>query len=163
VAEGASVAVLRWRTRAIGCLLPLMMAAAVIFAAGALLPSVAASLSESGRGSWMGAAGLTIGSVNLPMALFALAMSAEVIRQGWRWADEVAARATPAALVPHRSTFLRPIPWSEIRDVRIERTRHVASLVIVRRRGGTRTIRNIDDEDGAGDRFMEAARARLLT
>lgn len=159
--KSGSVDRLRWH-RGVGCLLPLIVFASVLFAIAAFSPALVEDLADGRRGDilrWTAA--VTVAGVNVPVALAALWLGWETFRFGWRWADEFAVVATPLGLVPHRSTWARPIAWEEIVDVRYMRIHRAHALMIVLRNGRVRTIRGVDGE-GAGD-FAARARSRLST
>jgi hypothetical protein len=97
---------------------------------------------------------------HLPLALVGVYLLWEAIKIGWRWADQVAVSATPQGLVPHHSLLMKPIAWSDITDVRVDRSGPAPRLVISLTNGGSRAIRMIDDEGGGAESFAEAARQR---
>lgn len=153
---------LRWRTGAIGCLLPLLVLTTTLFAFAATRPSLAAELADERRGhliAWTSS--LSAAGINVPLALLALYLGWETIRLAWRWIDEIAVAATDRGLVPHRSLFMRPIAWAEIADVRFVRLGRAPSLLISLREGGSRSIRGVDNEGGAAEHFAASARRRL--
>jgi hypothetical protein len=146
----------------IGCLMPLLLITCLLFGGAALKPSLAADLAESRSGSLVGlTTGMTMGGINIPLALFALYLGWELFRFGWRWADGIAVRATASGLVPHGSTLLKPIAWHDIGDLSYALVGRAPSLVIKLRNGSTRTIRGIDNDNGAAEQF--AAYARQLS
>ena len=158
---GEPTTALRWRTCVIGCLLPIMLIACLLFGIAAVKPSLAMELAESRRGGLIGlTTGMTFSGVNIPLVLFAIYLGWEVVRFAWRWADVIAVRATTWGLVPHGSTLLKPMPWREIDDVSYALVGRAPSLVIKLRNGTTRTIRGIDNDEGAAEKF--AAHARQL-
>ena len=160
-ADEARAATLRWRTGMIGCLLPLMLLATILFGLAAFRPALVAELAGQRRGGWLiWTQSVSWAGVNLPVAALALYLAWQTFRFGWRWADRVAVTADGFGLVPHRSTFLRPMAWAEIEDVRFVRLGRAPALLVRLRGGGARTIRGIDNEDGAAERFAEAARKR---
>lgn len=153
---------LRWRTGAIGCLFPLMVAATVLFGGAALRPSLAADLADERRGQLIAwTSELTMAGVNVPLALLACYLGWETFRFAWRWIDEIAVAATPEGLVPHGSLFMKPIAWRDVADIRFIMSGRAPGLLISLRDGRQRAIRGVDDEAGAADRFLEAARLRM--
>ena len=82
---------LRWRTGAFGCLVPLLVLTTILFALAAVRPTLAAELAGQRGGALIGyTSAMTLGGVNVLLALFALYLAWEAFRFGWRWADEVA-------------------------------------------------------------------------
>jgi hypothetical protein len=153
---------LRWRTGALGCLLPVMVLATALFGLAALRPELVAEMADQRRGGWLAwTAAVTVAGVNLPVAAIALYLAWETFRFGWRWADQVAVTAGDFGLVPHRSTFLPPMPWAEIEDVRFVRIGRAPTLLVQLRGGRSRAIRGVDNEGEAAERFAAAARERV--
>jgi hypothetical protein len=156
------VELLRWRTGALGCLLPLVVAATLLFAIAAIRPTLAADLADERRGALIGlTSGISVAGVNVPLALLALYLAWETFRFGWRWADQIAMAATDRELLPHASLFMKPISFSEVQDVRFITIGRAPSLLVVLRTGGSRTIRGVDNQEGAAERFAAAVRERL--
>ena len=157
---------LRWRTRAIGCLLPLLAVATVLFGIAAFSPALFDELAGGRRGQWIEwTSAVTVAGVNLPLALLTLYLLWETFRSAWRWADEVAVRITEEVIVPHGSLFMRPVPWSAIADVRVVQlpsARALTPALLIELRDGRRhRIKGIDNENAAAERFAAAARTRL--
>jgi hypothetical protein len=159
--DAGRVEELRWRTGALGCLVPVMVAATALFVVAAIRPDLVADMAEHRRGGWLAwTSAVTFGGVNVPVAALALYLGWETFRVCWRWADEVAVTATDFGLVPHRSTFIAPMPWAEIEDVRFVRLGRAPSLVVRLHGGRSRAIRGVEEGDGAAERFAQAARER---
>lgn len=156
------VVALRWRTGAIGCLIPLAAIVMLLFGIAAFRPSLAEDMADGRGGGWIDAtAGLTVGGVHLPLALLSLYVAWEFVRLCWRLADETAVTATATGLVPHGSTLLKPMPWSDICDVSFAPVGRAPALVIRLRDGRQRAIRGVDNDGGAAEAFAAAARARV--
>ena len=134
----------------------------MLFAAAAFRPALVAELVQQRRGAlveWSSA--VTVAGINLPILLLALWLAWETVRFGWRWADEVALTAGPEGLVPHRSLYMRPMPWADVRDVRFVELGRAPSILVTLANGRTRAVRGVDNDDGAAERFAAAVRERL--
>jgi hypothetical protein len=166
MADDPLVLVVRWRTGAIGCLLPLLVAAAVLFGVAAFSPSLVEDLSHRHGGGFLRlTTGMDWGGVNVPVALLALYLAFETFRFGWRWADQYAVKATADGLVPHGSMFRRPMRWADIADVRfavLPNARARVPALVIDLKGGRRLIiRGVDNADGQAERFAELVRKQL--
>ena len=164
MAEDAERLRLRWRSSAIGCLLPLMAGAIALFGLAALSPTYAGELAEGRRGALIGMTkAVSVGGVNLPLAAVALYMAFETFRYAWRWADEDAAWTSPWGLHFHGSLFRRPVPWAELRAVRAAtrfRGRATVPVLVVETAAARRIeIGGIALEEA--QRFAAAVSARL--
>jgi hypothetical protein len=132
-----------------------MVGACVLLAYAAVDNSFAAELSDGRRGGLLRATReLAIAGINIPLAVAASYLFFETLRFLSRWADGVAIRATAFGLRPHRSTFLKPMRWNEVSRISFRDTGWSNSLVIRGRDGSTRTIRGVDNTDGAAEQFV---------
>ncbi|WAC24395.1 hypothetical protein [Blastomonas sp. SL216] len=148
---------LRWRTGLIAWLLPLMIVACVLFGFAAVDPSLAQDMADTRRGGILKLTqDMTLAGVNVPLAVLALYLAWEVFRSAWRWADQVAIRATPQG-----STLLRAVPWSDISDVCYAKRGLDHRIVFTLNDGARRTIRGIDNRNDAGPKFAAFARERI--
>ena len=163
---GTGAVQLRWRTRAIGCLMPLILLTAGLFLAAAFSSEVAASLGDSGRRAAMMRmlAGVTVGGVNLPFLGLGLFLCGSLIQMGLRWADEIAVTAAADGLHFHFTLFRKALPWAEVAEVRAAARKaglaRVPALLVVRRDGRSFEVRGVDLEGGQGERFEAAVRER---
>lgn len=150
---------LRWRNGLTGCLLPFLVGICLLFGFAAVDPSLATSLAEGRRGWWIRVTeGATLGGINVPLALVTLYLAWEALRLGWRWADEIAAKATPEGLRLHRSVRVDAIAWSDIRDVSYVILGRGPSLLITLHDGSTCTVRGIDNVNQSAEQFAAYAR-----
>ena len=153
---------LRWRTGLIAWLLPLMIGTCVLLGFAAVDASLAQDMANTRRGGILKLThDMTLAGVNVPLAVLALYLAWEVFRSAWRWADQVAIRAAPEGLVPHGSTLLRAVPWSDISDVSYVRRGLDHRIVFTLNDGARRTIRGIDNRNDAGPKFAAFARERI--
>lgn len=169
----AQVDAVRWQTTVLGCLVPLLTFAVVLFGLAALWPDLAADLAPEHPAtrearffkSLTSHKGLQWQGVSIPYAALALYLAWELARSAWRWADVIAIRATPEGLVPHRSTGQRPQPWSEIAEVSFRSVKRgwarVPTLFIRLQDGTVRQIRGVCNEEGQAERFARDCRERL--
>jgi hypothetical protein len=152
---------LRWNTGCIGCLLPLMVAAIIMFGLAAFMPSMLDALDEGRSGRLFRVVrDMNIGPVNIPLALCAAAMAFELVRQVRRMADDIAITATKTGLVPHHTTGIAPIAWSEVADISAAPVRRgeAATLVIRCHNGRVHRIKAVDGRGGVMDEFVREAR-----
>ncbi|MCH4892228.1 hypothetical protein GO308_03760 [Sphingomonas sp. SFZ2018-12] len=153
------LAVLRWRTGVIGCLVPVLAGACVLFALAAVDSSIADELADGRGGVWIRATSVAvIAGINVPLALLTLYLSWETFRFAWRWADEIAVEATSSGLRLHGSVFVKPLAWNEISDVSYGLVNRAPSLLIKLRNGSVKHVRGIDNDSGAAERFAALAR-----
>ena len=156
-----TIAELRWRTGLIGCFLPVMVCICVGIGAAAVSPSLAEEMADARRGDLIRLTrDATFGGVNVPLIIVTLYLCWEVFRLAWRWVDEIAVKATPSGLLPHRSTFVKAIAWSEIDDVSFVTIRRAPSLIVKLRDGTTQCIRGISNENGSAEKFAAYARQK---
>jgi hypothetical protein len=161
VNEAEPVTTVRWKS-SLGCMLPVTAVVILFCVRIAVDENYAAGFADSWRGRWIAdTAGMTLGGVNVPFALLVIWCCLIFAHSGWRWADEIAARATAAGIVPHPSTWRGICRWEEIADVavRLDR-RRLASLVIELKDGRARFIGPVENDDGSAERFAAYARRR---
>jgi len=150
----------RWRS-GMGCLLPVIVAAALLFA----WLAVDADAVHAGHGrrdaTMRMLESLRHGGVNVPFLLIALALVYELAKIGWRWADEVAVAATDAGLRFHPTLLRRPLAWEEIGEVRFVSLRRqwadVPSLLVAPRDGRSFTVSAVENGAGEAERFAALA------
>ena len=151
-----------WSTGAIVYTLLLLGGFSLIFGIAAVNPELAEDLGSAPAADLIAltAKGSVFG-VNIPLLLLATYMAWETFRFGWRWADEVAIKATDWGLVPHGSTFIKPLAWTEIDDVRLVPIMRASALRLKMRDGSERFIRGLDNRDGAAERFAAFAQQSI--
>jgi|DeeseametaMP0747_FD_contig_61_1156102_length_1998_multi_2_in_0_out_0_4 hypothetical protein len=160
---GLANAEVRWRTRAIGRALPFMVFACILLGFAAFDASIIDELVNVRRGHVFALTqGATVAGINIPIFLLALYLAWEVFRFAWRWVDQVAIEATPVGLFPHRSTLMKPLKWGEVSDLSYKTIRRAPSLVIKLCDGSTRTIRGVENETGAAEKFAAHAREKVF-
>ena len=139
-----------------------MLAASVFLAVAAVRSSVAEQMSHARNGYLIKlTTQFTVGGVNVPLALFSLYMIVEFIRFGARWSDRVAVAATDFGLEFHWSTFVRPISWSEVQEVRFLIGYRSPLLIVQLKNGTNRIIRGINNDKGAAQDFAARVTRRL--
>ncbi|MFN3388377.1 MAG: PH domain-containing protein [Allosphingosinicella sp.] len=156
---------LRFANGKIGCMLPLAVLCAGLFAWGSLNIE---AMDEPRRfaGLFRAIAPIAVAGVNLPMLALALWMVWEFARMGLRWADGIAAEVRPEGLLLHGTLRRRLVPWAEVKDVRYRLVARQLVLVpevaftLARR---SVTLRGIEDEDGSAERFVAAVRGMIPT
>lgn len=154
-----TVAILRWRTGALGCLLPIMLLATMLFGVATVRPALSAELAEARGGALLRLGEeITLGGVNLLVALLTLYMAWTVVLFAWRWADEIAVTADRHGLTPHRSIRIKPLAWEEIADVALGKMGRASALIITLTDRRTRSIRGVEIEGEAADAFIARAR-----
>ena len=162
--DGEATLRLDWATKKIGCLLPAFVAGTGLFGLAALSADYAAELADGRRGALIRMTrAVSLGGVNVPLALVALYFAFETLRFAWRWADEEAVRTSAAGLHFHGSLFKRPVRWEELRAVRVARLMRGSTVVQVLEvetaAGGRIEVGGIDSEEA--ERFCVAVMARL--
>jgi hypothetical protein len=87
-------------------------------------------------------------------------MAFELVRQVRRMADDIAITATKTGLVPHHTTGIAPIAWSEVADISAAPVRRgeAATLVIRCHNGRVHRIKAVDGRGGVMDEFVREAR-----
>ncbi|MGF7169588.1 hypothetical protein FHS91_001257 [Sphingobium xanthum] len=138
-----------------------MVVAIVMFGLAAFMPSMLDALDEGRSGRLFRAVrDMNIGPFNIPLALCAAAMAFELVRQVRRMADDIAITATETGLVPHRTTGIAPIAWSEVQDISAAPAKRgeAATLVIRCRNGRAHRIKAVDSRGGVMDEFVREAR-----
>lgn len=110
---------LAWRTGPAGCLLPLVIGAALLFLYWGANPWAIGPEDFDRRNGWMVeiVAAMTAGGVGWGFLAIALAMALLAVQLGWRIFDRVAVRASARGL-RIGGPFGRFVPWDGVREVR---------------------------------------------
>ncbi len=152
----------RWRTGALGCVIPILIMATGLFATAAVRPSLAADLATERRGAWIALTqSVTVGGVNIPLALLALFLGYEIYRMARRWIDVDAVIATEDAILFHPTTRLRKLVWGDVESIRFAKVKSAPALIIDVARGRQHIVRGVDVDDEAATSFMSFAQNRI--
>ena len=123
---------LAWRGGPAGCLLPLVIAACLLFLYWGANPSAVGPEEYGRRNGWMVelVAAMSAGGIGWGFLAIALAMALLAMQLGWRIVERVAVRANSRGLWVG-GPFGRFVPWSGVSEVRFSVFPNPPALEIV--------------------------------